>query len=219
MLARLRRETQRTLLDLGPEVIFEAGHTILRQGDDSSHVVLLLSGSAKVQALSESGGPTLLGIRFGGDLVGEMAALERRARSATVIAGAHTRARLIKSTDFRRFLSEHADAAVAMILMVNARLRWANRRRIDNANLSATKRVPRVLLEVVDTYGEQDSDGNWRIGPPLNHEELATLAGVRLRTVEKALRDLHEQDVLQRGYRSIVVTDLPRLREISDYSG
>ncbi|MFR9730385.1 Crp/Fnr family transcriptional regulator [Saccharopolyspora sp. MS10] len=218
LLARLRRETRQALLELGSEVIFEVEQPILRQGDDSTHVVLLLSGSAKVQALSESGAATLLGIRFGGDLVGEMAALERRTRSATITAGTLTRARLIKSADFHRFLRERSDAAIAMILMVNARLRWANRRRIDNANLSATQRVPRVLLEVVDTYGERDPDGCWRIGPALKHDELATLAGVRLRTVEKALSELDKQGVVQRQYRRIVVRDLPKLREIADYS-
>ncbi|GAA3352428.1 Crp/Fnr family transcriptional regulator [Saccharopolyspora gregorii] len=218
LLARLRRETRQALLSLGSEVIFEAEQKILRQGDDSTHVVLLLSGSAKVLALSEVGGTTLLGIRFGGDLVGEMAALEQRTRSATVIAGSHTRTRLIKSADFRRFLHEHSDAAVAMVLMVNARLRWANRRRIDNANLSATQRVPRLLVEAVDTYGEQDPEGGWRIGPPLTHDELATLAGVRLRTVQKALRDLAERGVIERRYRRIIVTNPPKLREIADYS-
>ncbi|MBK0866126.1 MAG: Crp/Fnr family transcriptional regulator [Saccharopolyspora sp.] len=215
----MRPPTRDALLGLGTVKIFEAGETILRQGDESTHVVLLLHGSAKVQAVSAAGGFALLGVRFGGDLVGEMAAMEQRPRSAMVTAGTRARAKLVKSADFNDFLHRHADASFELTRMVNERLRWANRRRVDNAQHSAPDRVQRVLLEVMQTYGVLDRDGSHRLGTPLSHDDLASLSGVRRRTVEKVLHGLEKQGIVLRRYRQVIVTDLDELRRLLGDSG
>lgn len=201
------------MLGLGTARAFKPGEAILEPGEESTHVVLLLNGSARVQAAAETGGFALLGVRFGGDLIGEMAALERRTRSALVTAGTRTGTRMVRTGDFLDFLTRHTDAAIELTRMINARLHWANRRRLDNAEHPAPDRVRRVLLEVVQNCGVTDEDGNHRLGTPLSHDDLASLAGVRRRTVEKVLRDLEQQGVLLRRYRQVVVTDLPQLRQ------
>lgn len=163
-----------------------------------------------------SGGCALLGVRFGGDVLGEMAALERRARTALVTAGTRAGTRLVRAADFLDFLGRHADAAIELTRVINARLHWADQRRVDNAQHPAPDRVRRVLLEVVRGCGIGDEDGNHRLGTPLSHDDLASLAGVRRRTVEKVLRDLEQQGVLLRRYRQVVITDLPQLQRITE---
>ena len=59
------------------------GLVLIREGDPGTAVYLLLAGSVKVTGATDEGG-SLLAIRVGGDLVGELAVLDGRPRVATV---------------------------------------------------------------------------------------------------------------------------------------
>lgn len=86
---------------------YEDGEALLREGDVSTRVVLLLEGFAKVTASVENGRISILGIRVGGDLVGEMAALEDDCpprRSATIVACGDLVVRTIPQHSFLAFL-------------------------------------------------------------------------------------------------------------------
>jgi CRP-like cAMP-binding protein len=196
------------LLGLGTPVAYDPGRTILRQGGDEgedAYAYLLLAGSVKVLG-NEGGREPLLGIRIGGDLVGEMAVLSGKARSATVSTCAPTLARHIPGWELRAFLRGCSEVAVEVACMVIERLRWANERRVDFAAFDARTRVGRVLLTLAETYGRDVGDGR-DLGAPLSREEIASLAGVKLATMEKALREFAKAGLVRLGYRSIVVID------------
>jgi CRP-like cAMP-binding protein len=59
---------------------------------------------------------------------------------------------------------------------------------------------------LAETYGRDVGDGR-DLGAPLSREEIASLAGVKLATVEKALREFAKAGMVRLGYRSIVVID------------
>ena len=84
LLGVLSPHARRDLLGLGTEVRFDAGAVLLREGMDDRHVLLLTSGFVKVTATVENGEISLLAVRAAGDTVGEMAAMDGAARSATV---------------------------------------------------------------------------------------------------------------------------------------
>jgi CRP-like cAMP-binding protein len=210
LLGRLSEPARASLVRLGARKAFPPGEVILRQGESESTVYLLLSGYVKVVG-NEAGREPLLAIRVGGDLVGEMAALSGRPRSATVTACTATSARAIAGTDLRPFLSECPEVAIEVARMISERLQWANERRIDFAALPPRTRVSRVLLTLADTYGRDTCEGR-DLGVRLIQGEVASLAGVKLTTAEKALRGLQRRGVVRLGYRKIVVADMPGLR-------
>lgn len=217
LVGRLATKTRHDLLTLGILDKYPARQTIIRQGGTDDHALLLLSGSAKITCIDESGCEALLAIRVGGDLIGEMTPLQRKPRSATAIACSEVHARILSRTVLTRFLETHADAAIEVAKMVMSRLRWANQRRLDFVACPAPVRVGRVLMELALIYGwsgAQDSE----IGVPMTQPELASLAGVALNTVEKALGELQRQGIVVRRYRQVLVTDMCRLREFSGFA-
>ncbi|MGW5049597.1 Crp/Fnr family transcriptional regulator [Actinokineospora sp. NPDC004072] len=209
LLGRLAAPVRAALLALGVEVALPPGRRILRQGDPGESVYVLLSGAVKVSGIDGDREP-LLAIRRAGDVVGEMAVLLRQPRSATVTTCLATTARVVPGQDFRQFLRGHPDAAIEVAGVLSERLRWANERRVDFAALDAPARVRRVLVTLAETYG-----GGRDLGAPLTQEDIASLAGVRLTTAEKALRDLARRGLVRLGYRSVVVLDLNGLRAIT----
>jgi DNA-binding GntR family transcriptional regulator len=50
----------------------------------------------------------------------------------------------------------------------------------------------------------------------LTQPEIATLTGAAETTIHKALRELREQRLLETGYRSTVIRDLARLKQVGE---
>ncbi|MFB6392498.1 Crp/Fnr family transcriptional regulator [Polymorphospora lycopeni] len=200
----------------GTEKRFPAEQVIIRQGDEDEHVYLLLSGLVKVTAL-DADQETFLAIRVGGDVIGEMAALEKRPRSASVVTSVPTEARVIQRAELQAFIEQCPDGAIELMRMMSERLRWSNSRRIDLTTRSATARVSRILYEIARIYGREVPAG-WDLGVPLTQAELASLAGVARRTAEKVLHDLSQRRLVSPGYRRLVITDVQGLRAEAEAS-
>lgn len=208
-LRRLDDGDRRDLLTLG--ALRRADRTVLlHAGEMNMHALLVQKGFVKISVPTDGGRESLLAIRVPGDLLGEMAVLNGRPRSATVTACGVAVVRIVPEAQLRRFLAEHPGAAVQLAGMVADRLRWANQRRVDASTYSAATRLARVLVEMAVTYGTRTKDGI-EIGIDLTQPELATLIGVSDITVQRALRTLRSAGQVDTGYRRIIVTDLDGL--------
>ncbi|QTR05887.1 Crp/Fnr family transcriptional regulator [Saccharothrix algeriensis] len=215
MLGRLRDHTRQELLTVGTVVRYAADRELIEQDARDTHAFLLLDGVVKVQVTDEAGDTAVLAIRVAGDLVGEMAALDHKPRSATVVTCGDVVAKLITSAELTAFLHRRNDMFVELISVVDDQLRWANKRRRDFLSHTAAERVARVLAELVGSYGRQER-GGWTLGIPLTKVELASMAGMKPRTAEKAFSDLRKAGVVVSHYRrDVLVPDLEHLRRFA----
>src|SRR5215510_10227421 len=71
--------------EVSQERVYPQGTVILREGEGGDSVFLLSSGSVQVTLWGTRGPLILLAILPAGEIFGEMAVLERRPRSATVV--------------------------------------------------------------------------------------------------------------------------------------
>lgn len=211
LLGQLSGRVHQELLTLGTPISYQARQTMIRQGDDGRHALLLLSGCAKVVVHTELGRDVLLAVRASGDLVGEMAVLEDRRRSASVIACGLVQARLIKGPELTELMRRNGEVCLVVSRMVSARLRWSDRRRVEFVECEAMARIGRVLVDIALRYGRPTPEG-WDLGMSFNQSEIASLAGAALGTAEKALQSMQREGLLRRHYRRIVITDVARLR-------
>ncbi|CCH34834.1 helix-turn-helix domain-containing protein [Actinosynnema sp. NPDC047251] len=93
------------------------------------------------------------------------------------------------------------------------------RRRRDFLSHTAAERVARVLAELVGSYGREER-GGWTLGIPLTKVELASIAGMKPRTAEKAFSDLRKAGVVVSHYRrDLLVPDLGRLWAFAGLGG
>ncbi|MFE6777209.1 Crp/Fnr family transcriptional regulator [Streptomyces sp. NPDC057702] len=213
-LGRVEPQTLEELLAAGTAAEYAADRTLLHQGEDSRHVLLITRGVVKVVAGTAEGHEMLVAVRVAGDLVGEMAALESRPRSGTVLACGEVTVRVIQWHILEKLLHRHPDAADSLMHMLCARLRWANRRRLDFRAYDSSIRLARVLAELTQMYGRPvrgAPDERQELAVTLTQTELASLAGLALTTAEKALADLARLGLVERSYRRITINDFPRL--------
>ncbi|MEV2241565.1 Crp/Fnr family transcriptional regulator [Micromonospora sp. NPDC049891] len=212
-LQRLGPPVRAALLELGVRRRVPAGQILIHEGLRESHLVLIEEGLTKVTTALPDGRTALLSLRVGGDLVGEMSALNDQPRSATVTACGPARYSVIPCERFRAFLRGNPDAALELAAMVSDRLRWSNRRRIDFTSYPVKIRVARVVAELSRTHGQQ-APGGVVIDVRLTQPELASICGASETSIQKSLRDLRTEGLVDTDYRRMTVLDLPRLRAL-----
>lgn len=192
---------------------YPAGATMLLEGDRSASVILIESGRVKISSFTEDGREIVLAVRVAGDLLGELSVIDGEALSATAAAVDDVRATVVPADEFKQYLSTHAAASLALLEIVTARLRDADRKRIEFGAYDSVGRVARRLLELAERFGESVKGGGVKIALPLSQEEIAGWTGSSREAVSKALRALRERDVIDTARKVITVLDMDALRK------
>jgi CRP/FNR family cyclic AMP-dependent transcriptional regulator len=193
------------LLASGRTERWRTGTVVFHVGDSSDYVLLIQQGQLKVWSVSARGTEAVLGIRGPGDLVGEFSAIDGGPRSATVTALGQVQAAVVQGHAFRQFLLDHPAAMLALLGRITARVREADQQRIDFGSYDVRERVARLLLNLVDTYGEPGDNGQATVAVPLSQAELAAATSASREAVARALRELRDSGTVSTHRRRITV--------------
>ncbi|MDT0609851.1 Crp/Fnr family transcriptional regulator [Streptomyces lancefieldiae] len=217
------------VMALGNRKHYPADTHLLTEGDRSSHVLIVLEGWVTVSVATDRGATRLiLGLRGPGELLGEMAALDRHPRSATVRALGPTEAQVIGGDAFRRFLALHPRVSGLVMRQLTFRLRSADQERSALASLTVLQRLAHRLIELSkpDVTGPYSaaSAGPYASAAPstagsvvqLAQDELAATVGATREAVAKALRLLRTQNIVRTGNRMVQILDPALLALLAD---
>jgi CRP/FNR family transcriptional regulator, cyclic AMP receptor protein len=212
-LALLAAAERDALLACSRERRVAAGERLLHEDDPGDSVLYLQAGRVKATRTTE-GREIVLGFRGPGDLVGELAVIDGRARSTSVTALEPVEALSITAGDFRRAMERHPRVALALLEMMSRRWRDADLKRIEFGASDTVGRVAARLVELAERWGEEDG-GALIITLPLSQEELAGWAAASRAGVASALRTLRELGWIDTDRRRTTVRDLESLRRRS----
>jgi CRP/FNR family transcriptional regulator, cyclic AMP receptor protein len=217
-LAGLEEHILAALVDASEPARFERDEVLTEQGTVGSDVFLLLTSYVKVTTLLPNGSRALLAVRVGGDLIGELAALDHGLRTGTVIAcGVEPVDTLrIDGVAFVRELSSSPKAMLSLSESVARKLRSATQRRIDHQGGEASVRLARVLVEMADDHGATTYRDNVVIGIDVTRLEWGSLIGVSKRTAERAIATLRKAGLIGSGTKRITIRDMPGLRALAN---
>jgi CRP/FNR family transcriptional regulator, cyclic AMP receptor protein len=209
-LSELEADERSDLEQLGAVRRYRRGDVLFHQGDDAGAVVVLRDGHVKATMLND-GREVILAFPGPGELLGELSAVDGEPRSATVRAVDEVEALVIPGSAFRAFLEHHPRIALVLLRGVAARLRAADRQRVDYAVNDVVVRVAGRLVELCDRFGCADGAAI-DIGLAITQDELAAWAGASREAVAKAMGILRTLGWVQTERRRILVLDLPALR-------
>ncbi len=182
----------------------------MHEGVHGEGVFLLLEGVVKATSVTGSGREVVLAFRGAGELIGDLAMIDDRPHSSTVVAVEPVAALLISSRDFRAFVEQRPGAGIALIRMVVDRFRDTDRKLIEFSASDALGRVASRLLELATSHGEQ-SDKGISIALHLSQEELAGWSGCSVKAVVNSLQTLRRLGLIETGRRHITILDLEGL--------
>jgi CRP-like cAMP-binding protein len=187
------------------------GEAIFHEGDDPGGVVAVIGGTVKVSLIGTGGREVLLKFSGPGELIGELAAVSDRPRTADVTAVNEVEAIFVRAGDFRRLALEYPRIGELVFENLADLLAEADRQRIDFATRDVTARIAGRLVELAQTSGAPDERGV-RITLPLSQDELAAWSGASREAVARSLHLLRELGWIETRRREIRVLDVEALR-------
>jgi CRP/FNR family cyclic AMP-dependent transcriptional regulator len=204
--------------------VLPAGETVIRQRGRSYSVLIVLQGHVVViseakpsartpedTAPSPQGPDVFLAWRGSGDIIGEMAAIRKIPRSATVRAVEEVKVLEIDGPDFINYLRSHFNAHLALDVVLAERIAEAAAAH-RSERLKVPAKVAQVLTEAAVRVGKQSREGLWLQYPRTQHD-LAELIGVSRESVSATLKQFREEGLLATRPTRLIIRDLDALRK------
>jgi len=178
------------------------GTTVLRAGDRTDFVYLVLSGTLKVLVSDEEGREVILSNLGAGEFFGEMGVLDDNPRSATVLTVTPCELVVIAKSDFKRCLAENFDVALYIMRNLVKRLRNADRKIESLALMDVYGRVARLLLEMAE-----EENGQQVVKRKISKQDMAKMIGASREMVSRVMKDLSLQGLIVEGGGQIVLRE------------
>lgn len=188
---------------------YEPRSTILRAGDPSAHVYLVIEGHAQAIAISADGRTVLVQDFHPGDLFGETAALSSGINEEDVIAYNDVDASIFRNDIFIGLIETYSNVALAVSRLVVARLNRTTRRLVEGVTLSASGRVYAELLRQSRRSGDITE-----IRPLPKISEFAMLVQSTRETVSRAINLLERKGIIARESDCLIIIAPHRLEDM-----
>jgi CRP/FNR family cyclic AMP-dependent transcriptional regulator len=173
---------------------------MLRAGEKSDALYIILSGRAKIVIDDGEGREVTLTTIGPSEFFGEMSLIDEKPRSASVEALEPCEVLYIAKPAFMACLKDNFEAAMLILKSVVGRLREADRKIASLALMDVHGRVARLIMDLA-----KDSGGQWVVDT--GSEEMARMVGASREMVSRVLKDMRDSGLIRRDKRKIIVLD------------
>ena len=173
---------------------------MLRAGEKSDALYIILSGRAKIVIDDGEGREVTLTTIGPSEFFGEMSLIDEKPRSASVEALEPCEVLYISKPAFMSCLKDNFDAAMLILKRVVGRLREADRKIASLALMDVHGRVARLIMDLA-----KEANGTWIVDT--GSEEMARMVGASREMVSRVLKDMRDSGLIRRDKRKIIVLD------------
>ena len=203
------------LVDLSATRSLAANDVLCNKGDEAGQFYGVLWGRLKAVGTGSEGREVVFAVIGPGEVTGEIALIDGRPRSATIVAMEDSELLVLARRDFLAFLREDVDAAIQLAQVLAAYIRRLSDTVEDAYYQPLPVRLAKKLLQLGREHGEDTPDG-LRVGVKLSQRELGELVGKTREAVNKQLRTWGEAGLVVTVGGHLVLRDVEGLEEIAD---
>ena len=193
---------QERLAAFARERAMDAGEVLFRRGDQESFMLAVIEGEVSVTIPSAEGRERTIATFHRGDLLGEIALLDGRPRTADAVACCDGRLLVFERRDLLPLLRSTPEVTLALIEMLCARLRRTSDQVEEQSFLDLPTRLARALLRVADGQG----------GIKATQRQLAEMVGATRESVNRCLRRWEDAGHLRLGKGTVAIVLRPALQ-------
>ena len=168
---------------------FAAGQSICRLGDRGDTMMAVVAGTVRVSLPTAKGKELILADLPPGELLGEIALLDGRPRSANVTALTNCELMILERRDVLPFLERNPKFCLNLMELLCARVRRSDERMYDIAFFDLPLRLAKTLLRCARQGG-----GTMKLS--MSQHELAEMACGTRENVNRCLRGWQRQGIL-----------------------
>ncbi len=191
---------------------YAAQAVIVRYLDPSDDIFFVVEGTVRLTYYSATGQEVILGDLGPGEMFGELAAIDKRRRSATAVAKTESLLASLPASDFLSLAHARQEMAMAIFRRLSGQVRRLTERVFDFSTLAVRHRIHAELLRLA---AERD-DGSNRvvISPAPTHVDIANRISTHREAVTRELNELARSHLVRRHQHDLVILDLAALRRM-----
>lgn len=187
---------------------FQADEQVLAHLDAGTDVLFLTEGRLRVSLYSASGKEVSFEDLRPGQIFGELAALDRKGRSASVFALEPSTIAFLDASGFMEVLKSHFVVTHRVMMGLCRLVRRLDERVFEFSTLTVSNRIHAELLRLA---GGDASMETAIIKPPPRHADIASRVSTHREAVTREMNVLARAGVLRQDRDALHILDLPRL--------
>ena len=202
----LSDELLQRLAQRGDLHAYQRGELLIKEGELSDALYILVSGHVKVFTRDERGRELIYNMLHPGEFFGEMF-LDGGTRSASAKAMDAVQCAVVGPTQFREFMQLYPEFAERLVLKLIARVRHAT----GQTRSLALSGVYERTVELLDSLAVDE--GDLRVLPlAVTQQEIADRVGATREMINHILRDMARSGFIDRDERrrTVIIKPLPK---------
>jgi CRP/FNR family cyclic AMP-dependent transcriptional regulator len=192
--------------------LYQRKEMIIAHDEETRDVFFVLEGSARATVYSEAGRAVAYRDIEPGGIFGEIAAIDGRPRSATVIGLEPVLVAKLPQAAFREIVRSHPDLTWALLTHLALQTRRMTERIYEFSTLVMRKRLVRELLRLAEADGSGAAHASIRPAP--THSDLAARISTHREAVSREMSTLAKQKLIEKRKGLLVLLDLARLEAL-----
>ncbi|HEY2183523.1 MAG TPA: Crp/Fnr family transcriptional regulator [Xanthobacteraceae bacterium] len=189
-----------------------ANQWIIDYQDTNNDVFFVISGTLRVKIQSVSGREVLLREINAGDFFGEIAAIDKKPRSAGILAVTDVSYARMPASVFLTAVHSSRDVCDQLLERLAGYVRSMSNRVNEFSTLDARHRIYSELLRLSRPDAAKPTQAV--VSPPPVHADLAARVSIRRESVSRELKALERAGLLEKRRGAMVLTDTARLRKM-----
>jgi CRP/FNR family transcriptional regulator, cyclic AMP receptor protein len=173
------------LMDAAIRKTYAKNTVILSEGDITDSLYVIVTGKVKTVITDENGKEIILSIFGPGDYFGEMALIDGKPRSATIVTREPSQLMIFSRNDLRKIFATNPDIVFNLLKGLVQRLRESNKKIESLAFMDVYGRVTRFLIHYARPQGD-----DLVVAEAMTHQEIANMVGSSREMVSRILKEL-----------------------------
>ena len=183
---------------------------IFQQRDGATEVFFVVQGHVRIASYSITGKQVSFRDLGPGQAFGDLAAIDRRPRSATAMAISDALLASMPAQMYWDAMMSHPPVAAACLKRLTDLVRALSERVIEQSLLPVPTRIRLELLRLAQR--QMQGAVGAKIDPAPTHAEIAARVATHREAVTRELRQLEKKGVIKRQGRKLLVADIEALR-------
>jgi CRP-like cAMP-binding protein len=190
---------------------FDEDEQVLAHLDAGTDVLFLTEGRLRVSLYSSSGKEVSFEDLQAGQHFGEMAAIDRKGRSASVFALKPCTVAFLSSKNFMELMSQHFVIGQRVMTTLCRLVRRLDERVFEFSTLTVSNRIHAELLRLAGGNVEQTTA---TVTPAPRHADIASRVSTHREAVTREMNVLARAGIVRQERDALYILDLPRLGQM-----
>ncbi len=208
----LEPEAFEQLCRYAKHITLKRGTTICSKGEPGNSLYAVISGTVKMSITSPDGRSAILNLVGPGEIFGEIALLDGRARTADAIANSACEVFVIDRREFIPFVKSQPALAMKFIELLCGRLRQTSEQVEQIILQDLPGRLASALLRLSEKHKPTTGDRTIAI----TQQEISEMVGMTRESINKQLRVWAERNWVRLEHGAIVVLKAEPLQTLAE---